>query len=114
MVVHIVKFLHILTALGLFGAVFLSLTTVTKHPFLQKTLLLLSFIALLSGSILIYPKHFTFHTAWIMAAYLLLGFFVCIVLFLNKTKHTMMMYILLMTILLLISHDAVTKSTFLF
>lgn len=116
MLVYFIKFLHILTALSLMGVVLLGITN-QKFHFLQKIFLILGFIAFISGSALVYPSHFTFHTPWIMAAYLLLGTFALITLLLKKIKNIKIatgLYILLFFILTFVIHDAVLKSTFLF
>jgi len=116
MFVYFIKFLHILAALSLLGVVFLCITA-KKPPLTQKILFILAIVALVTGTALVYPKSFTFHTPWIMAAYLLLGIFGIFVLFLNKIsniKFAKGVYIFLFFILILIIHDAISKSTVLF
>ena len=85
----------------------------------NKFLLLLAPMAMLTGSLLVYPKHFTFHTPWIQAALLCSSLFMMIVLFLiifqNKIRSKFaisMIYVLLFAILLIIAYDTVTKNTF--
>lgn len=123
--IHIIKFAHILFALSLLGltAYCLSLAN-TKHQtrliFFNKNLLIISFFALLTGSLLVYPKHFTFHTPWIQAAYLLIiiygimvGLFIAFSKKITQTWIWRCFYITLIVVLILIIHDAVTKHTFL-
>jgi uncharacterized membrane protein SirB2 len=123
--IDIIKFAHILFALSLLGltAYCLSLTN-TKHQtrlvFFNKNLLIISVLALLTGSLLVYPKHFTFHTPWIQAAYLLiiiygimLGLFIVFSKKIAQAWIWRCFYITLIVILILIIHDAVTKHTFL-
>lgn len=127
MLIHFVKFFHLLSALGLLGIVFLcwNLCRAPYHSrfrgndFLHRMLFALSLIALITGTLLVYPKNYTFHTPWIKAAYLLLSLFIIIASLLNmrklKNKQLLLgIYSLLIMMLLIVAHDAVRKSTFLF
>lgn len=123
--INIIKFVHILLALGLLGVTSYCLTlTSSKHRthllFFNKYLLIISFFALLTGSLLVYPKHFTFHTPWIQAAYLLLityGITLGLSIICSKKIAQAWiwrcLYLTLIAILVIIIHDAVTKHTFL-
>jgi len=123
--INIIKFAHILLALSLLGLTTycLSLTNAkhrTELVFINKNLLIIGFFALLTGSLLVYPKHFNFHTPWIQAAYLLLIIYgitigLCIK-FSKKIAQTWIgrcIYLTLIAILMIIIHDAVMKDTFL-
>lgn len=121
--IHFLKFLHVLIALSLLGSTFYCIAFARpKSAYtirINNILLLFVFLALLTGTLLIYPKHFTFQTPWIMAAYLLLLVFSSGLLLLNKIKFKIqsvnkLIYIFLFFVLILITHDAVTKTTFLF
>lgn len=123
MLIDIVKFLHLLIVLSLLGLTLhclVSRETISLKR-VNVSLLGLSFFAALTGTFLVHPKNFTFHTPWIDAAY----FFVVIfavgiggVLISKKNLNTNIwlrrfFYFVFAVILLLIIHDAVTKSTFL-
>jgi uncharacterized membrane protein YozB (DUF420 family) len=87
----------------------------------NKIILIMSFFALLTGTFLIKPKHFSFHTPWIQAAYLLIIGFVLGILFLNTLSKNKtirrrwlwrLAYLFLIILLIAVVHDAVTKTTF--
>lgn len=119
MLIHIIKFIHILFALGLLS---LTLCCVVSSDTLKlgrfnKTLLYMSPFLILTGTLLVYPKGFTFHTPWILAAYLFIIIFCAGIGFLlinkNMTRWVRcIIYLILLTILIFITHDAVTKNTF--
>lgn len=110
--IYFIKFIHILCALGLLGGTTYSLVAVTRQ--LNKIFLLAAGLAILTGTILIYPTHFTFHTPWIIAAYLLtFAYILGIRLSLFLKKPTRLLYFILIMVLILIVHDAVTKTTLL-
>lgn len=133
LLVNLTKFIHLLCVLGLLSCVLfcmrligsgISDTTLHNLNRLNTFILQLSLVAMLSGTLLVYPKHFTFHTPWIQAAYLFLILFCCgiflLKISLKKIKITRgkqygctAIYFLLFTILIFITHDAVTKTTFL-
>lgn len=121
--VNFLKFIHVLIALSLLGSTFYCVAFArlrSAYVMRINTLLLcLGILALLTGTLLVYPKHFTFKTPWIIAAYLLLFVFCGGLLLLNKMKFKIqsinkLIYIFLFFVLILITHDAVTKTTFLF
>src|SRR3989344_3989385 len=110
--IHFIKFIHILCVLGLLGGTTYSLVAVTFR--LNKIFFLLAGLAILTGTLLIYPTHFTLHTPWIIAAYLLtFAYILGVRLSLFLKKPSRLIYFILMMILILIVHDAVTKSTLL-
>jgi uncharacterized membrane protein YedE/YeeE len=121
--INIIKFAHILVALGLLGLTSYCMTLTsakqrTRLIFFNKSLLIISFFALLTGSLLVYPKHYTFHTPWIQAAYLLVIIYAMVVGFsIRFSKRIAQAWIwrcvygALIFILILIIHDAVTKHT---
>jgi uncharacterized membrane protein YfcA len=126
MIVYITKFIHILIALGLLGitvycVTYLRSVNTKKTVQLNKIILILSALALVTGTLLVHPKHYTFHTHWIQAAYLLLAIF-CIGIisllyfkrYLKSAWQTRLIYLFLTMILVFITHDAVTKTTFVF
>jgi hypothetical protein len=130
--IHFLKFLHVLFFLGIFGITIYCAVLVFSKKIalthsnniltrLSKLLLLLCFLALLTGTFLVYPTHFTFHTPWIQAAYLftlLFSLIIIIVFLLRKKplprKFMLVIYLVLVLILTGIIHDAVTKTTVLF
>lgn len=127
MFVQFIKFIHVLFAIGLIGGTSYCLVAVGSKKFnwmwCNKHLIYFSIAALITGVLLVYPTHFTFHTAWIKAAFLLVFVFCTgiLILFLIKNKIALknlwfwrVMYLALVVILILITHDAVTKTTFLF
>ena len=122
-----VKCIHLLLTLGLLGStiVCLILAGSNKIPAdfitrLNRTMLWLAAFAVLTGTLLIYPKHFTFHTPWIQAAYLLVFVFGTAVSLLVYWRNQLtsrwgwiVSYVILSGTLIAIVHDAVTKTTFL-
>ena len=108
MIIHFLKFFHLLFALGLLSGV-IYCCAVNK---INKILLVLCFFAALTGTFLVYPKHFTFHTPWIQAAYLLTLIVGIGIFFLMTTKNKWrFFYFLLIMLLIFITHDAVMKTT---
>lgn len=128
MLINFLKFIHVLLILSLLGSAIycLILVSVKKSDHitrLNKIILALGFFAALTGTLLVIPKHFTFHTPWIEAAYILIGIFCFGILFLAFLKMKgilnhrwlwLLLYGVLVIILIGIIHDAVTKTTFLF
>lgn len=144
MVIHFLKFIHIIFALSLLGSTIYCLALVGSRQFglrsisqsdkinrLNGLLLAMSFFALITGTVLVHPTHFTFHTPWIRAAYLLVVVFGLSVIALMSLKKKRILpsqadkisgmqqwawrfaYLALVIILILVVHDAVTKTTFL-
>lgn len=124
--VYLLKFIHVLLAISLLGTTVYCIVAVgckqASYHHLNKTLLLLSLFALLTGSLLVIPKHYSFTTPWVQAAYIFIlsfGLWVTTLLLLKKKKwlnHPVwgsLSYLFLILLLLVIIHDAVNKSTFL-
>jgi peptidoglycan/LPS O-acetylase OafA/YrhL len=121
MPLNILKFIHVLLALGLLSLTAGCLVLVgykQKLTKFNKALLCLGFLALLTGTLLIYPTHYTLQTRWIQAAYLLLVIFMLGVGLLSfKKKYQpirlyQFFYLLLLALLIIITHDAVRKNVF--
>lgn len=118
MSIDFIKFLHVFIALSMLGATFFCLQSIRNNyqinfSSINKILALLSLFALLTGTLLVHPKQFNFTTPWIMAAFGLLSSFVIILFALNYYKYAKKWsYALLLVILFIIMHDAVTKTTF--
>lgn len=126
MLIALIKFLHLLFALSLFGSVFyfFGMTKKIAEPSLEKnvalnrlkkTFIVLASCAAITGTLLIYPKHYTFHTHWIQAAYGLIISGVMLIIIAQKFRSRMIWFsfcCVLLVILLTIAHDAVTKQTF--
>jgi len=116
--VALLKFVHVLCALGLLGLIVYGFIDPSK-PLSRKIILGLSVLALLTGTLLVHPKHFTFHTPWIQAAYSLLLVFVLMTLWISAQKNKLplwvwrLIYLVLIAILAIIIHDAVMKTVFL-
>jgi hypothetical protein len=124
MLIEVLKFIHVLVALGLLSFTSYCLILLGSKQFdtltlFNKLLLYLSPLAMLTGTLLVHPKHYTFHTPWIQAAYLLLILFMsCIMLLTFKGKYKpawlyQLIYFSLVLVLIVITHDAVRKATFL-
>ncbi|MDR3478294.1 MAG: hypothetical protein P4M14_09720 [Gammaproteobacteria bacterium] len=124
--VYLLKFMHIIFALSLLGTAVYCIVAVgfkkKSNLRLNKILLLLSVFALLTGSLLVIPKHYSFTTPWIQAAYILVLLFGLLVsgllvlkkkMWLNHPTWWLLSYLFLTALLIIIIHDAVTKSTFL-
>lgn len=126
MLIAFLKFFHVFIALSLLGMAVYCLGSIgsqkTSLTRLNKTLLYLGAIGLITGTLLVHPKHFTFHTHWILAAYLLVSIILISLIYLNYLlkKKTLanysrilrFFYIMLIALLVVIIHDAVTKTTF--
>ncbi len=128
MLVYVLKFVHLLLTLSLLGSTLFCviLASFNVHPErhtliarFSRLMLWLLLFALLTGTLLVYPKHFTFHTPWIQAAYILVflsGTLLSAIYFSRKkTLPRGVMYagfFVLLTILIAVVHDAVTKTTF--
>lgn len=134
MLIHFLKFIHLLLTLGLIGSALTCLALIGSKQFssvhfdsqntitrLNKMMLLLALLVMLTGTFLVHPKHFTFHTPWIQAAYVLVLIFslaiASLILFKKNLKQKWLWrvtYLCLIIVLIGIIHDAVTKTTFLF
>lgn len=134
MLVNVLKFIHLLLTLSLLGSSLFCLILISfrksapAHPpqndminRVNRTMLWLLAFSLITGTLLVYPKHFTFHTPWIQAAYLLVflvGLLVSGLIFLRKKNQwawvSRGIYLILIVLLIGVIHDAVSKTTFLF
>jgi hypothetical protein len=132
MLIAFIKFLHMLLTLSLCGAIIYAIVLVTAKKFalnniyqqqkiytLNWLVLGLGLLAILTGTLLVYPKNFTFHTVWIQSAYLLVTLFLCIIgLLLSLARRQyqvakpiwLIVYLILGSILFIAIHDAVTKA----
>lgn len=125
MLIHVLKFIHLIATLGLLGSAVVCLSLVATKKFdlitrLNKVMLALMVFTVITGTFLVIPKHFTFHTPWIQAAYVFCTLFfvgVLLLIFLKKYVEQRWLwyssYVFLILILTGIVHDAVTKTTFL-
>lgn len=126
MLINVLKCIHLLLTLSLLGSTFFCLILISLKnrseiiTRLNRIILWLLILTLLTGTLLIYPKHFTFHTPWIKAAYLLVflsGTLLSLLIILRKKRvsnwYMGIGYFLLILMLIGIIHDAVTKTTFL-
>lgn len=115
----LIKFIHVLTAVGLLAALFICLTLGRQTSIHKNHLIAAALLAALSGLLLIYPAHFNLHTPWIQVAIAGVSLFILIVFFFFPTQITVRprqrqaVSLLLIALLLIIVHDAVTKTTFL-
>jgi len=132
--IEVLKFIHLLLTLSLLGSTLFCLILISlkkrvliHSPHddiiirLNRIMLWLLVFAVLTGTLLVYPKHFTFHTPWIKAAYLLVFLFGTLVSLLTTFRKKNMWrwstglgYLMLIMMLIGIVHDAVTKTSFLF
>ena len=111
--IFLLKFLHVMTAVSLLAAVFIGLATPRWHPIaLKKGLLHGGLLTGITGLLLVYPRHFTFQTPWIQVA--IAGTLVFLWLVTRHTQQKRLLFLVLAALLIMIIHDAVTKSTFLF
>lgn len=105
--VYFLKFSHLLFALGILSGMMYSFLTGRTN----SILLLFCLLAAVTGTFLVYPKHYTFHTPWIQAAYALtLLVSLGIGVMLAKKKSSRLIFFILIVALILITHDAVTKT----
>ena len=132
MLIAVLKFIHLLLTLGLLGSAVCCLLLAGLQKFsaysiqtnllttLNRTMLWLLVFAAVTGTLLVYPKHFTFHTPWIQAAYLLVflcGTLISLLLALREKRQwasfSPVSYLCLLVLLIMVVHDAVSKTTFL-
>ena len=125
MLIYLIKFIHLIFTLSLLGSTVYCFalsrfipSSIEKITRVNKTIFLQIIMTVITGTLLIYPKHFTMHTPWIQAAYLFVFIFsLCIfllVLFKDKIKSRwvgLSTYLFLFLILIAIVHGAVTKTT---
>lgn len=125
MLIYLLKFLHVVIAISLLASAFFCLATSGSKNYLRnrlhKNMLWLALLAAMTGSLLVHPQKFTFHTHWILAAYLLVFIFsigILFLIFLNKKqfwgkkKLESLVYFGLIILLILVVQDAVTKTTY--
>lgn len=132
MLTDFLKFIHLLLTLGLLGSAICCLILTSLQKFapdfarahtltiLNRTILWLLVLATATGTLLVYPKHFTFHTPWIQAAYVLVflcGTLVSLLLVYQKKYQWRWLwrisYFFLFVLLIIVAHDATSKTTFL-
>lgn len=124
MLVNFLKFFHLLLALGVLAGMFYCLAAIRTHNFNQvsvrinRVTIIHALLATITGTLLVYPKHYTFHTPWIQAAYLFMGLVTGILILLivlrnNKYYRAIcsVAYLLIVLMLMGVVHDAVTKVT---
>jgi uncharacterized membrane protein YozB (DUF420 family) len=138
----LIKFIHLLFALGVFSLTVYCFALIGSRKFvltdinqpdkfnrLNIVIVIFSLFTLITGTFLVYPKHFTFHTPWIQAAYLftlLLALMICLLINLKKKRVALdgkisrlqrllwrCAYLAFIIILIAVVHDAVTKTTIL-
>jgi len=123
--IDVIKFIHLLLTLSLLGSTFFCLILIYFQQNdlikrLNRIMLWLLVFAVLTGTLLVYPKHYTFHTNWIQAAYILVFLFGTLLSLLAVFRKKRpwrwlsgISYFFLIILLIVIIHDAVTKTTFL-
>ena len=127
--VPLVKFIHVLTAAGLLGAIIMAFAhggpgksvPSPSWSMLRKGLIMTTLLAGITGLLLVYPRHFTFHTAWVRAAILgVLALITLLFIFFpgsaslsRHRRHTRLPCLVMIVLLVMIIHDAVTKQTLL-
>lgn len=126
MSLEIIKFIHIVFALLLFGMVFFNLAYTIRSTS-ANTLLATEYIGiaaamimLVTGGMLVIPKGYLFTTPWINAAFVFLTVVICQIglsIYLKShdnqklNKFLTLNYIVMIIIIVGIIHDAVTKHT---
>lgn len=116
MLISTIKFLHLLSAVSLISlTLFCCSNSFLKNKISYKIIvcsLLLSSLALLTGTFLVHPSGFTFTTTWIQAAYGLVIFFILqnLTILYNKKYNNLLMICFSIGILILVVHGAVCKS----
>ena len=127
MLTDFLKFIHLLLTLSLLGSAVccLILASLQKNSLntlttLNRTMLWLLVFTVITGTLLVYPKHFNFHTPWIQAAYVLVflcGTLISLLLACRKKYQGRwlwgMSYLFLLGLLVIVVHDAASKTTFL-
>ena len=125
MLIHLIKFVHLLFGLSLIATTVICLIHTFSPKFdssawmirANKLMLVLGLFAMISGTFLVYPKHYTFHTEWIQAAYILLlavGLIISALIYFNKKRQRTwsIAYLVILITLSCIIHDAVRKTAF--
>lgn len=126
MLVDFLKFTHLLCVLGLMGTLSYGVTNGSHGRPVGRflaPLIGLSVLAMLTGTLLVHPKHYTFHTPWIQAAYLLAGLFLLGIIGFSLAEKRYRLFLphwrlgfgaVFLMVLLMIANDAINKTTFLF
>jgi hypothetical protein len=125
MLINLIKFVHILLMLALVAGIIASLFQVKAKKFtsnrFDNSLLITCLLLVFTGTLLVHPKHFSFHTIWIQVAYVLIILFGLALLLSRLFKKPGAaarrwawagLYLFLLLILFCIIHDAVTKLVF--
>lgn len=106
-------------ALSLLSLIIYCLITPKMIKPLNRFILIIMPLAIITGTLLVYLKHYTFHIAWIKAAYLfsflIMVIIGCMIIFKEKLKKRLFWkttYLIVLIMLVLIAHDAVRKMTF--
>ncbi len=134
MSVALIKFSHLILALGIVGMLFCCMLATFKQPLfaynhktithIERGLIIMMTIGMITGAFLVYPKGFTFHTPWIRAAFELLTMSIVLLGIQNlwrrkKTPTTVsqrifrLNYVVIIILMVLLTHDAITKHTWL-
>jgi len=124
MSIYFIKFLHLIFVLGLLGGTLYCIATPGIMSIKKNRAILtcVTLLALITGTLLVYPKHYTFHTPWIQVAYLMVTVFLILLQITAWVSQENMrryrwiwrgFYLLLLILLVFTVHDAVTKTTFL-
>ena len=128
---ELIKAFHLIVVMLLIGGTITAIYLQIKTPQhwliwrsrLLRALLWLLLLAGVTGTMLVHPRHFTFHTHWIIAAYILLLLCGGVLQYPKLMQHTetsilrgiwleRTALLLTMASFVLIVHDAVTKQTF--
>jgi hypothetical protein len=134
MLIDVLKFLHLLCILGIVGSTLYCIRLVATKKFalantnhqqkislLNRIIMWLVVFAIITGTLLVHPTNFTFHTPWIIAAYLLIAVFSFGMGMLQMMRKRfkqqprwvwLVIYGLLMIVLMLVVQGAVTKTAF--
>lgn len=125
MLIDILKFLHILCALTLFGLVLFNLISLLITPKKMLSIhtdyfsVIVMIILFVTASFLVIPKGYTFATPWINIAFTFLTLIMiqmCLSIYLKIKKNHLkklltLNYGVMVIILMMIIHDAVSKHT---
>jgi hypothetical protein len=136
MLIELLKFIHVSFALILIAAIIYSIVLTCSKKFtraptrhqqtllrIRRLMLMIVLMAVVTGSLLIYPKNFSLHTPWIIAAYLSALLFstgLAAMTWMKKKFSNsrrwawLTLYIFLSFALLTLVHGAVTKQAFYF
>ena len=119
LLVDVVKLIHLLSVLGILSLTMTSLFFCHRPntPRRDKLTLILLPLAFLTGLLLVYPRNYTFHTPWIIAACMMVpAIFILQYLQMRYVRGIVLkrfMLFLILILLLIVMQDAVTKQSFL-